>query len=194
MTEISISVWFPSPEEKVWDALKEHDVEPIDNENTIPGPVLRMLKERYVKERYGKYTEVIRFFKITNRTNGEIQYALIPKDTQKYGSVFSNHNWLKKREQKWVEIKSMSPDQIEKAIAEIVENYMITILNPQGTFNGIDLATEVYNWTALDFDTACEYAAKELIKQLLVGRVRKTHFFDQWVFIEHESQQKDEDE
>jgi len=181
VTELSCSIWFPSPEDGIQDALRDFDVEQIDPDD-VPGPVLRLLRDRYDNER-GRGA-VLRYFKTKNRCSGNVEYAIIPTDTKRFGSVFSNAEWLKRREQKWIEIESMSPSQIEQAVSEIVETYLATLLNPDGSFDGVNLAIEVFNWTGLDYEESCRVAAAELIKRYMDGQVRKDTG-DRWILVGH---------
>jgi hypothetical protein len=187
------SAFSKGPEKRIWDQLyKENTYEQVP-ESEIPGPILRILLSSTF---YGEIASERRFFKITSQNCGPRHtYMLLPNDTMKYITIMSNGNWLFRREPSWKTIKLMSPEEVETRIKEIILEYLSKepqsicfsggILNTE-RLQGIDIATEVFNWTALKYEEVLDITARQLYNMFTRGEVRRLEG-DHWISsIKHE--------
>lgn len=87
----------------------------------------------------------------------------------------------------------MSPEEIEAKVSEIIVRYMrinrplvyFEITNGINSAHGLDIAIEVFNWTALKYEDALAYTAKQLWHMLVNGEVRRLEN-DTWVLDIHD--------
>lgn len=173
--------------------LKEKNCEQV-NESDIPGPILRILTQPLAWGWELVTTTDRRFFKVENKiTNGRCEYMLLPNDTTRYYTIISNSDWLFKREPSWEAIKYMSPEEIESKVSEIIIRYM-RINRPLVYFGitqsingtrGLDIAIEVFNWTALEYEDALTHTARQLWTMLVNEEVRRLEN-DTWVLDIHD--------
>ena len=185
MPEICSSAWPKGPEERIWDALKDNHCEQVQ-ESDIPKPILRIL---LLPLTWGKVATHRRFFRVDGRgASGHISYMLLPDDTTKYLTILSGGYWFFKRQPSWEAVKHMPPEEIEARVSEIIIKYM-KISTPLVYFDvtsnisgiqGLDIAIEVFNWTALEYEDALAHTARRLWAMLVNGEVRRLEN-DTWV-------------
>ena len=192
MPELYSSVWAPSPEHVIWKALERNHCTLVQ-ESDIPGPVLRILTSPPIDCKVSKER---RFFKVTNKLDStRCSYMLLPDDTNKHNIVLSNSSWLSRHETSWEAVKHMSPEEVEKRVTTIILNHLKYrnqppahhiqtwflggVLNTDG-LRGIDIAIEVFNWTALEYEDALAITARQLWNMYIRGEIRHLND-DYWI-------------
>lgn len=171
LSEVTYTTCAPRPEPEIWKKLSHKNVEVRQIERLcIPGPILRMLLKPFPADVSPQ------FYKLTARDStctGGIryeQYMALPEDTMQHPSVFSNPSWESRRREKWFEVGGMTPEQLEVTVETLLEQ---TLQHRRvDGLPGLDLALEVFNWTALEYEEALRIAAKVLYRMFTQGKVR----------------------
>jgi len=194
------TAWLRGPEQRIWDALADTHCEQIQ-ESAVPGPILKILTMPLIDNK--EITTKRRFFRVGGKLgDSRNAYMLLPDDTAQHETVISDSDWLNKREPSWVAIKHMSPEEVEVRVAQIVFDllkrqptpfwiqdrhkvirFVGKTMSPESLrvgLPGLDIAEEVFNWTALEYDDALGHTARRLWKMLLHGEIRRLED-DRWM-------------